>query len=57
MFSFMGDTVLDPFVGSGTSVEAAVQLGRTAVGVDIDESYVSMAKARLAGGYRLTGFY
>jgi len=57
MFSFMGDTVLDPFVGSGTSVEAAVQLGRNAVGVDIDESYVSMAKARLAGGYRLTGVY
>lgn len=57
MFSFMGDTVLDPFVGSGTTVQAAIQLGRNAIGGDIDPSYVSMAKTRLAGGYRLAGFY
>lgn len=57
MFSFMGDTVLDPFVGSGTTVQAAVQLGRNAIGIDILDSYVAMAAERLTGSYRLTGFY
>jgi site-specific DNA-methyltransferase (adenine-specific) len=57
MFSFMGDVVLDPFVGSGTTVQAAIQVGRNAVGIDIEDSYVSMARERLGSGYRLTEFY
>lgn len=57
MFSFMGDTVLDPFVGSGTTVQAAVELGRNAIGTDIETAYVEMTKERLAKGFRLTGFY
>ncbi len=57
MFSFVGDTVLDPFVGSGTTVQAAIQVGRNGVGLDIDPSYVSMANERLRGAYRLTGLF
>jgi site-specific DNA-methyltransferase (adenine-specific) len=40
LFSFRGDIVLDPFVGSGTTVYAAIQLGRVAWGIDINETYI-----------------
>ena len=42
-----GDTVLDPFVGSGTSVEVALRHGRRAVGVDLSEDYLELAKKRI----------
>jgi site-specific DNA-methyltransferase (adenine-specific) len=57
MFSFIGDLVLDPFVGSGTTVQAAIQLGRHAVGLDIDASYVAMARKRIRSSYRLRELY
>jgi len=57
MFSFVGDTVLDPFVGSGTTVQAAVELGRNGIGLDIDASYTEMAQRRLRDGYRIASFY
>jgi len=47
MFSFFGDTVLDPFMGTGTTLLAAAKCGRNSIGVEIDHSYVKMAKARL----------
>jgi DNA modification methylase len=47
MFSFVGDTVLDPFMGTGTTLLAAAKCGRSSIGVEIDPSYVKMAKARL----------
>ena len=47
MFSFVGDTVLDPFVGSGTTCLAAAQAGRHSVGYDIEESYLDLAERRL----------
>ena len=47
MFSFVGDWILDPFVGTGTSVEASVRSGRNAVGVDIEPAYLDMASRRL----------
>jgi DNA modification methylase len=47
MFSFVGDTVLDPFVGTGTTLVAALKAGRNSIGVDIESSYISMAKAWL----------
>ena len=47
MFSFVGDTVLDPFMGTGTTLLAASRCGRNAIGVEIEPSYVKMAKARL----------
>lgn len=43
MFSFTGDTVLDPFCGSGTTMVAAFRTGRNSVGVEIDPEYCRMA--------------
>jgi DNA modification methylase len=43
MFSFVGDTVLDPFSGSGTTMVAAMRSGRNSIGVDIDSEYCKMA--------------
>ncbi len=47
MFSFVGDTVLDPFMGTGTTLLAAAQCGRNSIGVEIEPAYVSMTSARL----------
>jgi modification methylase len=47
MFSFVGDTVLDPFVGTGTTLVAAARAGRSAIGVEIDPAYACLAKERL----------
>ncbi|MBN2113080.1 MAG: site-specific DNA-methyltransferase [Acidimicrobiia bacterium] len=47
MFSFVGDTVLDPFVGTGSTPVAALELGRNSVSVDIERSYVEMTERRL----------
>jgi site-specific DNA-methyltransferase (adenine-specific) len=43
MFSFVGDTVLDPFCGSGTTMVAALRSGRNSIGVEIDSDYCRMA--------------
>ncbi len=43
MFSFVGDTVLDPFCGTGTSLIAALRTGRDSVGVEIDLEYCRFA--------------
>lgn len=47
MFSFVGDTVLDPFCGSGTTMIAALRTGRNSVGVEIDPDYCRMAARHL----------
>lgn len=47
MFSFVGDTVLDPFGGTGTTAAAAIELGRSSVSYEIDETYIEITKARL----------
>lgn len=47
MFSFVGDTVLDPFMGTGTTLLAAARCRRNSIGVEIEPSYVAMAKRRL----------
>ena len=47
MFSFVGDTVLDPFLGTGTTSAAAVRAGRNSVGIDVDPEYVELARSRL----------
>jgi len=44
MFSFVNDTVLDPFVGIGTTMVASLKAGRSSIGIDIDPDYVSMAR-------------
>lgn len=43
MFSFVSDTVLDPFCGSGTTMVAALLTGRNSIGIDIDPEYCRMA--------------
>jgi len=47
MFSFHGDTVLDPFVGTGTTMVAALRANRNSIGLDIDAAYCRMAAKRL----------
>jgi len=47
MFSFVGDTVLDPFMGTGTTAVAAAKWGRNSIGVEIDPHYFEMAEQRI----------
>ncbi len=48
MFSFVGDRVLDPFVGTGTTLLAAAGSGRHGIGIDIEPEYVEYARKRLS---------
>jgi DNA modification methylase len=47
MFSFVGDTVLDPFAGSGSTAVAASRLGRNSISMEIEPDYVDIAEERL----------
>lgn len=47
LFSYVGDTVLDPFVGSGSTLLAAYSNGRLGIGIDIDKNYCGIAVNRL----------
>jgi len=47
IYTKTGDLVIDPFVGSGSAVVAAKELGRRGVGVDINEKFIELAKRRL----------
>jgi DNA modification methylase len=46
MFSFVGDTVLDPFMGTGTTNLAAARWGRNSIGIEVDSRYFEMAASR-----------
>lgn len=47
LFTFVGDTVLDPFMGSGTTIIAAYQFRRKSIGIEIDKNYCKIAMKRL----------
>ncbi|HWD09240.1 MAG TPA: site-specific DNA-methyltransferase [Actinomycetota bacterium] len=47
LYTYYGDLVLDPFLGSGTTAVAAVRAGRHYAGYDIDPAYVALAKRRI----------
>ena len=47
LFTYEGDLVLDPFMGSGTTAVAAVKSGRRFVGYDTDETYIELARERV----------
>lgn len=48
MFSFVGDTILDPFMGTGTTTVAAAKWGRHSIGYEIDSHYYKLAQKRIA---------
>jgi DNA modification methylase len=48
MFSFVGDTVIDPFMGTGTTNLACARWGRNSIGIELDPKYFDIAKRRIA---------
>ena len=56
MYTFVGDTVLDPFLGSGTTVKTALNLNRNAIGYEINEKFLGVIKEKLGLKQRLLQF-
>lgn len=50
LYTFVNELVVDPFVGSGTTVLAAQKLGRQGVGFELSDKYIAIARKRLAQG-------
>lgn len=50
MYSFVGDKVLDPFAGIGSTAVACTRVARNSINFDIDAEYISIAKDRLKNG-------
>lgn len=56
MYTFVGDVVLDPFLGSGTTVKAALDLSRNGIGYEINREFLSIIKEKLGLKNSLLGF-
>jgi site-specific DNA-methyltransferase (adenine-specific) len=54
LYTYADDLVLDPFMGSGSTLVAAARLGRRYVGYDLDPTYVDIARRRVADGLAAT---
>ena len=52
-----GDTILDPFMGSGTTGVACVQTGRNFIGIEIDEKYYAIAQKRIKDALQQPGLF
>ncbi len=52
MFSFVGDTVVDPFSGTGTTCVAAARCGRNSIGIEVDPHYHAMTMERVESDTR-----
>jgi DNA modification methylase len=55
MFSFVGDTVLDPFLGTGTTTLAAARCARNSIGIEVDAAYLAHARTLLSG--KMSGLF
>lgn len=53
MFTFVGDTVLDPFLGSGTTAKVALELSRNAIGYEISDTFLPLIREKLGLAHRL----
>ncbi len=55
LFSFAGDTVLDPFLGTGSTAAAAIRSGRNSIGVEVEQSYLDTARKKIFALSRVKG--
>lgn len=55
LYSFVGDVVVDPFCGSGTTLRAALDFGRDAIGFDLVEEYAEMSQRRVSQAPMFSG--
>jgi site-specific DNA-methyltransferase (adenine-specific) len=53
LFSFAGDTVLDPFLGTASTTAAAIRCGRNSIGVEIEPSYLEIARQKVSALFRV----
>jgi DNA modification methylase len=56
LFSFAGDTVLDPFAGTGSTSQAAIMAGRNSIANEIEPAYVEIARQRISNAARQRRF-